>query len=372
MLYNAIMKILFITDLIPIDDNEICAKALIPIIKELQFDNIVDVVRPNFLLNSLIRGKMIKPDGKYSFSGVNFLNLNFITPFCFPLKNKVINLSDYDKIVAHMPSGILFAERLIKDYGKQNKNTKLPQLVYAVHQSDIQVMTSWKYSIYFKNSLINAFKRCDEIACRSVHLKNKFLKILPECENKTIVKSSKILRKYFVSESEMLAKFENVETLNFVTAANMIKRKNIDVLIKAFSNFKEKKFRLKIIGDGKEFKNLQKLVKKLALNDKIVFTGKLSTDDVFKEMRSSQVFVLPSVNETLGLVYLEASASGCFCIGTKNTGIDGIFLDNINCFLCNPTIKGVSQVLDKTFNLTKDDFQNLLLNRKLIESEFIS
>ena len=116
------MNILFITDLIPTDKNENCAKALIPIIKELQSEHTVDIIRPNFILNSFIRGKMLKPNGHYNYEGLNILNLNFHTPFLFLDKNFNINLQNYDEIIAHMPSGILFAQKLLSDYKNKTKS----------------------------------------------------------------------------------------------------------------------------------------------------------------------------------------------------------------------------------------------------------
>lgn len=359
------MKILFITDLISIANDENCAKALVPIIKELQKEHEVDIIRPNFLLNSLIRGKKILKDGIYNCNGLTIQNLNFITPFL--TLNQNIDIDKYDKIIAHMPSGILFAERLLS----RNKEVK-PYVAYAVHQSDIQVLTNFKYSIYFKTELQNAYKNCDEIICRSPHLKQKLLKLLPDCEHKVKINKFKINSNQFLNEEKMLEKFKNIESLSFITAANFIKRKNLDLLIRAFSLHKNKAFTLKIIGTGKEEKSLKKLVDKMSLAQKITFTGKLSQEKVLEEMKKSQIFILPSINETLGLVYFEAMGCGCFCIGTKNTGIDGIFHDNINCFLCEPTVNDISRVLNKTFDLTQQDFENLLRNRKHIDVEFIS
>lgn len=359
------MKILFISDLIPIDPNENCAKALIPIIKALQEENQVDIVRPNFLLNSYIRKKHIKPNSTISVNGLEIKNLNFFTPFLFSSKN--IDITNYDKIIAHMPSGILFAERLISDFKKRNSNIQIPKTAYAVHQSDIHIMRSKKYALYFKNKLKKAYTNCDEIICRAPHLKTKLLSILPDCAPKTTVKISTIPNTLIMPENEMLEKIKKLDKLRFITAANFIKRKNIHILLNAFAKFASYDFELKVVGDGPELKNLQKLSIKLNLQNKIHFTGKLTHEKVLEEMKTAQIFILPSINETLGLVYLEAAACGCLCIGTKNTGIDGIFNDNINCFLCEPTVLGVQKVLDKTFRLTNDDFKNLLTNRKLVD-----
>ncbi len=47
-------------------------------------------------------------------------------------------------------------------------------------------------------------------------------------------------------------------------------------------------------------------------------------------MRKSDIFALPSVNETFGMVYLEAMASGCVTVCTENDGAAGIIKDREN------------------------------------------
>lgn len=47
----------------------------------------------------------------------------------------------------------------------------------------------------------------------------------------------------------------------------------------------------------------------------------LSRQDLLQEFRKSDVFVMPSLIEGFGLVYLEALASGNLVIGTENTGL---------------------------------------------------
>jgi glycosyltransferase involved in cell wall biosynthesis len=49
--------------------------------------------------------------------------------------------------------------------------------------------------------------------------------------------------------------------------------------------------------------------------------GGLSREDLTAEFERADIFVLPSLVEGFGLVYLEALAAGCHVIGTNNTGL---------------------------------------------------
>lgn len=48
---------------------------------------------------------------------------------------------------------------------------------------------------------------------------------------------------------------------------------------------------------------------------------KLSASDLAAEYQRADVFVMPSLIEGFGLVYLEALSMGCYVIGTENTGL---------------------------------------------------
>ena len=82
-----------------------------------------------------------------------------------------------------------------------------------------------------------------------------------------------------------------------------------------------------------------------AQQQKIQFLGRLSNDKVLQEMQKADVFILPSVNETFGMVYLEAMASGCITVCTKGDGIDGIIIDSENGFLTEPTVDGIKETI---------------------------
>lgn len=329
------MKILFITDLYPIKWGEKnTPKTLHNFVYEwIREGNSVDVVKPNFMFNSFLRKKPFYKTGFYKFDDVRIFNVNYLTPFLFDIEDKLSKEFDfnlYDVIIAHMPSGEIFANKLAKKYNKP--------LVCGVHCSDIAVLKNPIYKFYFCSQLKDAYQNAHKIACRSNVLERKFLEILPEYKEKVFLAPSGI--------SENM-KYERTFHLNsltkVVTCANLIKRKNIDKLILAVKDLDG--FELKIIGDGPESSRLRKIVKKNHLENKVEFTENLDKTEVLTHLKNSHIFVLPSVSETFGMVYLEAMANGCVAVCTKNDGIDGIIKDGENGFLTEPTVKGIEETL---------------------------
>lgn len=340
------MKILFITDLYPIKTGETNTPLTLHnfVIEWIKQGHSVNVIKPNFVFNSFLRGKPFYPDGIYEYEGVKICNINYFTPFLFKVLEKIpkeIKFADYDIIIAHMPSGIIFAN-------KMSKTTRIP-FVCAVHTSDLEVLTNPLYKFYFKKQLEDAYKRAKKIACRSFVLQNKFCNLLPKLANKTFVASSGVkedtkMQKCKDTKQENVFAVQHRSPLtahcSLITCANLIKRKNIDKLILAINDLEG--FKLTVIGDGAELENLKKIA-----SPKVLFTGHLPHEKVLEEMQKADIFILPSVNETFGIVYLEAMASGCITVCTKDDGIDGIIVDSENGFLTEPTVESIKQTLLK-------------------------
>ncbi len=55
--------------------------------------------------------------------------------------------------------------------------------------------------------------------------------------------------------------------------------------------------------------------------DRVVLKANLTRAELAHEFAAADVFVMPSLVEGFGLVFLEALASGCFCIATPHTGL---------------------------------------------------
>ena len=144
--------------------------------------------------------------------------------------------------------------------------------------------------------------------------------------------------------------------VRYLFVGSLIKRKHLDVVIKAFFSVSGEKDTLTVVGGGPEEDSLRKLVKELNAGEKVVLTGRISRDEVLKKMSEAQIFTLISHGETFGMVYIEAMLQGCLTIASKRGGFDGIIQDHVNGFLCEPgDQKELMEIYKKIAVMTTED-----------------
>ncbi|MFC4322623.1 glycosyltransferase family 1 protein [Litchfieldia salsa] len=90
--------------------------------------------------------------------------------------------------------------------------------------------------------------------------------------------------------------------------------KNHEFLLDIFKSVHEKfeNAVLLLVGDGELRESIEKKVVDLELQDNVIFTGKQS--EIYNLLHTMDIFVFPSFYEGLGLVVIEAQASGLRCI----------------------------------------------------------
>ncbi len=94
--------------------------------------------------------------------------------------------------------------------------------------------------------------------------------------------------------------------------------------------------RCRIIGDGTDHLEFEALARELGIEQQVRFVGRQSRAEVAEAMQRCSVFALPSWNEGLGCVYLEAMSCAKPVIGCRGQGIDGIIKHGRNGFLVPP------------------------------------
>jgi glycosyltransferase involved in cell wall biosynthesis len=113
----------------------------------------------------------------------------------------------------------------------------------------------------------------------------------------------------------------------FVTSARLIPHKRIDTLIDTVSKLNYD-FRLIIIGEGPELKDLTQLVKVLKLETRVFFLGKISSDLLFEILALSSAYLSWSAEEGAPNAFIEALNFGLPIITANVGGIPEMFESN--------------------------------------------
>lgn len=122
----------------------------------------------------------------------------------------------------------------------------------------------------------------------------------------------------------------NKENKVLMYLGRIAKEKNIEEIIDLFNSSccEDDNYRLLIVGGGPYLNILKAQVKELNLQNKVVFTGMVSPDQVYKYYKIGDIFVTASTSESQGLTYIEALACGCPVLCKYDKCIDGIIIDN--------------------------------------------
>ena len=109
-----------------------------------------------------------------------------------------------------------------------------------------------------------------------------------------------------------------------------------------------------ICGTGTEEKFLKELSKKLGLEEKVKFFGKIAHEKVPLMLQKMDVFVVPSVweCESFGVAAVEAAACGKPVIASRIGGLPEVVVDNSTGFLVKP--KNPKEIADKIIYLYKN------------------
>ena len=175
-------------------------------------------------------------------------------------------------------------------------------------------------------------------------LKEKLLSHPFICHDKDAVIQKTIVRPngipdYWLSDISCDIVHEN----NVLYIGSFLKRKNVLMLEKAIVSLRKEpgfeNIKLTLVGGGG---GQARAVEQFARNNKeaIEYLGRIRDSDMLKQIyRRNSIFAMPSVNETFGLVYLEALSNNLAIIYTAGTGIDGFFDASVGERIVQPTVQ---------------------------------
>lgn len=152
-----------------------------------------------------------------------------------------------------------------------------------------------------------------------------------------------------VSGERLVASEDNVEresgaccsspTVNLLFLSNLIPSKGVYVLLDACKILKDKglNFHCNFVGgESKEINHsvFEQAVRECGLVDCVTYHGPKYGDDKERYWQMADVFVLPTYNETFGLVIVEAMQYRLPIVSTDEGGIPDVVIDGQNGFIC--------------------------------------
>ncbi len=266
---------------------------------------------------------------------------------------------------------------------KEDEISKLKKVYFA----DTYLLATWKMAIFifpivlFTKKKIFIFVHGNEIL-KLNRITYFFLSYLCKRINTYFIANSHSIGDLFYSVTKRridliqhpfmdIVRTEMKDTINqhheFLTLTRLVKRKNIDRVLKAFCLLKNEDFSFSytIAGAGSEMEYLQEYIKELSLDDEVKLLGKVSDIKKQELYTKADYFILPSLFdeknasvEGYGIVFIEANAYGLPVLSGNTGGMTEAVKDKQTGLHSDGSI---GDIKDKILMLCTMDF-----NRKII------
>jgi glycosyltransferase involved in cell wall biosynthesis len=129
------------------------------------------------------------------------------------------------------------------------------------------------------------------------------------------------------------------QTPIFLYVGHIIPRKGINLLLDACQKLKESnsdRFTLLIVGDGPQKLELEAYAQAIGIQGVVRWIGRVPYDCLGSYFTKADAFVLPTLEDTWGMVVLEAMASGTAVICSSFAGAAELIQEGKNGFVVNP------------------------------------
>jgi len=167
-------------------------------------------------------------------------------------------------------------------------------------------------------------KRIQNYAFRKATLIHAWGSVMALSMKKAHVDMSKVL---VLPKGINLSLFENTDTsdnskINAIVTRSLLPEYRHDTILKSFGLLNEKgiAFQLTIVGDGPQLPLLKEAAKKLNIEDKVIFTGRILNTELPKLLAKSNFYISMPITEGVSASLFEAMAMYCYPIVTDIPG----------------------------------------------------
>jgi len=153
------------------------------------------------------------------------------------------------------------------------------------------------------------------------------------------------------------------DDFNVVFVGGLSVRKGIRYLLDAFQQLQCKNKRLTLVGTV--LPEMEATINALRHNPRIKVRGHVPQEKLKEILSASHALVLPSVEDGLGLVQVQALACGCPVIATQNTGAQDVFTDGKEGFIV--PIRDAAAIAERLQRLADDPELSITMSQAAVQ-----
>lgn len=205
----------------------------------------------------------------------------------------------------------------------------IPYIV-AVRNTDLNDF--FKYRINLRNRGLKILNNASAIIFLSESYKEElFKKYIPDKYKNQLKEKSIVIPngidQFWLDNKYLKRGSLNSNSFSIVYAGVINKNKNLLCTARAINDLNEHGFgiRYNVVGSVLD----KSYYKKIMSFPFVSYTKKLSKEELISIYRDNDIFVMPSIKESFGLVYAEAMTQGLPIIYSKGQGFDGQFDDGV-------------------------------------------
>ncbi|SOC38421.1 glycosyltransferase family 4 protein [Ureibacillus acetophenoni] len=249
------------------------------------------------------------------------------------------NISNYSIIHAHS----LFSNGYISM--KLNEKYGIPYIV-AVRNTDVNVF--FKKMVHLRKLGVDILKHANRIiflseSYRDQVIQNYVPNYLKDEFTKKIVIIPNGIDDFWINNRSNPKTLSSKKKINLLYVGEISKNKNIITTLKAIKLLNQKHFNIQFTAVGKILdKNVYYQIKSSPFANYLDPVGKEELIHIF---RDNDIFVMPSILETFGLVYAEAMSQGLPVIYSRGQGFDRQFSEGEVGY--SVEAKSVGEIADK-------------------------
>ena len=172
-----------------------------------------------------------------------------------------------------------------------------------------------------------------------------------------------------LNREELRKKWGKKKIVFFLGVTEPIRRKRLDLLLRAFSvsNYLRRNCKLIILTEGEGIRYAKEYISRNKIDG--IVLNRRPWNEVVEYYTVADVFVMPSISEPFGIAYIEALLAGTPVIGSHEIikeleRLLGIYIGEG----FDPSREGKEKLAEKIERILKTEFDRKLLRRKVIEN----